>query len=127
MTSNIMMLNILILDLQKLQSLGFSEEDCVKALLANLGGVDNAALWLTKNATVQSEDTNTKALHISGFEIKAGGICFCLIDDCLDADVPLAELTFSSKLSVCDKTLKLSYMHTVMVYMSRGSQGKMGH
>lgn len=32
---------------------------------------------------------------ISGVEIKAESICICFIDDCMDCDVPLAELTFS--------------------------------
>lgn len=32
---------------------------------------------------------------ISGVEIKAESVCICFIDDCMDCDVPLAELTFS--------------------------------
>ena len=35
----------------------------------------------------------------SYLQVKAGSICFCLIDDCLDADVPLVELAFTSKSS----------------------------
>lgn len=29
--------------------------------------------------------------------MKAESVCICFIDDCLDCDIPLAELTFSSK------------------------------
>lgn len=32
---------------------------------------------------------------LSGVEVKADNVCICFIDDCLDCDVPLAELTFS--------------------------------
>lgn len=32
---------------------------------------------------------------ISGVQIKAESVCICFIDDCMDCDVPLAELTFS--------------------------------
>ncbi|XP_038307467.1 vacuolar protein sorting-associated protein 13D-like [Canis lupus familiaris] len=32
---------------------------------------------------------------ISGVEVKAESVCICFIDDCMDCDVPLAELTFS--------------------------------
>lgn len=35
------------------------------------------------------------APRISGVEIKAESVCICFIDDCMDCDVPLAELTFS--------------------------------
>lgn len=28
-------------------------------------------------------------------QLKADSICVCLIDDCLDVDVPLAEVTLS--------------------------------
>ncbi|XP_036356919.1 vacuolar protein sorting-associated protein 13D isoform X3 [Octopus sinensis] len=32
---------------------------------------------------------------LTGIEIKASSICICLIDDCKDADVPLAEISFN--------------------------------
>lgn len=38
---------------------------------------------------------------ISGVEIKAESICICFIDDCMDCDVPLAELTFSREYLFC--------------------------
>ena len=31
---------------------------------------------------------------ISGVEVRAEAVCICVIDDCLDADVPLVEMTF---------------------------------
>ena len=36
---------------------------------------------------------------ISGVEMKAESVCICFIDDCMDCDVPLAELTFSRECS----------------------------
>ena len=30
-------------------------------------------------------------------QVKADSLCICFIDDCRDADVPLAELNFASK------------------------------
>ncbi len=37
--------------------------------------------------------------------MKASSVCVCLIDDCRDADVPLAELTFTSKYMSPKETL----------------------
>ncbi|XP_069467009.1 intermembrane lipid transfer protein VPS13D [Ambystoma mexicanum] len=93
---------VLEVQLAKLQELGFSLEDCRKALLACRGQLNKAASWLFKNAepvksasqTSSSKDT-VPVRWISGVEVKAETICICIIDDCMDSDVPLAELTFS--------------------------------
>uniref|UniRef100_A0A8D0BUC4 Vacuolar protein sorting 13 homolog D n=1 Tax=Salvator merianae TaxID=96440 RepID=A0A8D0BUC4_SALMN len=96
---------VLELQLARLQELGFSMDDCRKALLVCQGQLKKAASWLFKNAeplkptpldSSSHDNQGSKALcMISGVEIKAESICICFIDDCMDCDVPLAELTFS--------------------------------
>lgn len=41
--------------------------------------------------------SSTHSAPLSGVEVKAESVCICFIDDCLDCDIPLAELTFSSQ------------------------------
>ncbi|XP_007491817.2 intermembrane lipid transfer protein VPS13D isoform X1 [Monodelphis domestica] len=96
---------LLELQLARLQELGFSMEDCRRALLVCQGQLKKAASWLFKNAEplksvslVSNSKDNQGTLPtqlISGVEIKAESVCICFIDDCMDCDVPLAELTFS--------------------------------
>uniref|UniRef100_A0A8C2EHE7 Vacuolar protein sorting 13 homolog D n=1 Tax=Cyprinus carpio TaxID=7962 RepID=A0A8C2EHE7_CYPCA len=97
-------LNYLILDgqLKRLQDLGFRREDCRRALIHCKGQLDQAATWLLENAESMSGRSRTdsdcsshSAPPLSGVEVKAESVCICFIDDCLDCDVPLAELTFS--------------------------------
>ncbi|XP_067328891.1 intermembrane lipid transfer protein VPS13D isoform X8 [Anolis sagrei] len=97
---------VLEVQLARLQELGFSLDDCRKALLDCQGQLKKAASWLFKNAEPLKRlppDPNahdslgpSSALRwVSGLDIKAESICICFIDDCMDCDVPLAELTFS--------------------------------
>ncbi|XP_072684414.1 intermembrane lipid transfer protein VPS13D isoform X9 [Canis lupus baileyi] len=96
---------VLELQLARLQELGFSMDDCRKALLVCQGQLKKAASWLFKNAeplkslslgTSGRESQGPMAARlISGVEVKAESVCICFIDDCMDCDVPLAELTFS--------------------------------
>ncbi|XP_031235268.1 vacuolar protein sorting-associated protein 13D isoform X5 [Mastomys coucha] len=96
---------VLELQLARLQELGFSMDDCRKALLVCQGQLKKAASWLFKNAEPLkslSLDSSSRdnpgampAARISGVEVKAESVCICFIDDCMDCDVPLAELTFS--------------------------------
>ncbi|XP_053546399.1 intermembrane lipid transfer protein VPS13D isoform X2 [Bombina bombina] len=93
---------VLEIQLAKLQELGFGLEDCRTALFNSQGQLNKAATWLFKNAEpLQPElrninKTGSLAVHwISGVELKAESICICFIDDCMDRDVPLAEITFS--------------------------------
>ncbi|XP_066494000.1 intermembrane lipid transfer protein VPS13D [Tiliqua scincoides] len=96
---------VLDVQLARLQELGFSIEDCRKALLVCQGQLKKAASWLFKNAeplkctpsdaSCRDSQGSTALRLISGIEIKAESICICFIDDCMDCDVPLAELTFS--------------------------------
>ncbi|KAL4666505.1 hypothetical protein H8959_005194, partial [Pygathrix nigripes] len=96
---------VLELQLARLQELGFSMDDCRKALLVCQGQLKKAASWLFKNAeplkslslasTSRDGPGAVASPLISGVEIKAESVCICFIDDCMDCDVPLAELTFS--------------------------------
>uniref|UniRef100_A0A286Y024 Vacuolar protein sorting 13 homolog D n=1 Tax=Cavia porcellus TaxID=10141 RepID=A0A286Y024_CAVPO len=96
---------VLELQLARLQELGFSMDDCRKALLVCQGQLKKAASWLFKNAEPlkslslaagsRESPGAVSAPRISGVEIRAESVCICFIDDCMDCDVPLAELTFS--------------------------------
>ncbi|NXO05389.1 VP13D protein, partial [Rhinopomastus cyanomelas] len=96
---------VLEVQLARLQELGFSMEDCRKALVICQGDLKKAASWLFKNAeplksiSLSSSRRDRQGIvpfqFISGVELKAESICICFIDDCMDCDVPLAELTFS--------------------------------
>ncbi|KAB1268544.1 Vacuolar protein sorting-associated protein 13D [Camelus dromedarius] len=96
---------VLELQLARLQELGFSMDDCRKALLVCQGQLKKAASWLFKNAeplrslspASSSRDSQgaAPAQWVSGVELRAESVCICFIDDCMDCDVPLAELTFS--------------------------------
>ncbi|KAI5095714.1 vacuolar protein sorting-associated protein 13D isoform X1, partial [Silurus meridionalis] len=95
--------------LARLQDLGFRREDCRQALIHCKGQLDQAATWLLENAvstsgrTCADSDSGSHSAHpLSGVEIKAESVCICFIDDCMDCDVPLAELTFS-RLSVLQR------------------------
>ncbi|KAG7472195.1 hypothetical protein MATL_G00106290 [Megalops atlanticus] len=90
--------------LSRLQDLGFRKEDCKRALVQCKGQLDQAATWLLENAEAMTSHSgggadSGSASHssppLSGVEVKAESVCICFIDDCLDCDVPLAELTFS--------------------------------
>ncbi|KAL2104176.1 hypothetical protein ACEWY4_001044 [Coilia grayii] len=88
--------------LMRLQDLGFRKEDCKRALIQCKGQLDQAATWLLENAEstmgrarAESDPSTHSAPPLSGIEVKAESVCICFIDDCLDCDVPLAEITFS--------------------------------
>lgn len=99
--------------IQLLQEMGFSTADCRRALCESEDDASLAALWLTKHATpVVTLPSSTATMgkggdHSSGhgrkkgegsfaitaMEMKASSVCLCLINDCGDADVPLAEIS----------------------------------
>lgn len=82
----------------KLSALGFSVEDCIKALELCKNVLDDSALWLTQNAEpIKSQPLHMEesALNIKAVVIRANCISICVIDDCKDADVPLLEVSFS--------------------------------
>ena len=87
--------------LDRLQGLGFSKTDCENALENSSGILEDAVDWLTQHAVPLtkrkgSDDSNESRFNISGVELRCGSIALCLIDDCLDADVPLVELSVLS-------------------------------
>ncbi|XP_031630682.1 vacuolar protein sorting-associated protein 13D isoform X2 [Contarinia nasturtii] len=82
----------------KLSALGFSVDDCIKALELCNNILDDSALWLTQHAEpvkMQSIHMQESALNIKAVVIRASCISICVIDDCKDADVPLLEVSFS--------------------------------
>lgn len=88
-------------DISKLCALGFSANDCGTALKHSNGRLDDAALWLTQNATpvqraADARTTKSNGLDIRTIETRASCIRLCLIDDCGDVDVPLAEFVLSN-------------------------------
>ena len=40
-----------------------------------------------------SDVSSASDAPIAGVEVRAEAVCVCVIDDCLDADVPLVEVT----------------------------------
>lgn len=91
----------------------------IKNVSCPLGQLDQAATWLLENVENMvghgqsggSLTSSSLATSLSGVEVKAESICICFIDDCLDCDIPLAELTFSSK--ACKQQLStLHWFHT---------------
>ncbi|XP_053173014.1 intermembrane lipid transfer protein VPS13D isoform X2 [Scomber japonicus] len=89
--------------LTHLQELGFKKDDCKRALIHCKGQLDQAATWLLENAeniaghprARSDSGSSSHSAPLSGVEVKAESVCICFIDDCLDCDIPLAELTFS--------------------------------
>jgi vacuolar protein sorting-associated protein 13D len=97
----------------QLMSLGFNRADCTTALNTCDGQLEEAALWLTQNASPArstspdgSEQPTgaaaSEAVFLSGtpvsfatLEFKSSAIALCIIDDCKDADIPLLELGLS--------------------------------
>ena len=60
----------------------------------------DSAMWLTQNATLRRHNSSESQgggeggdMPISALELRGSRMCLCIIDDCLDADVPLVEFT----------------------------------
>lgn len=78
---------------------------CKDRTIRPSGQLDQAATWLLENAeniaglprARTDSGSGSHSAPLSGVEVKAESVCICLIDDCVDCDIPLAELTFSSK------------------------------
>ncbi|EDO41450.1 predicted protein [Nematostella vectensis] len=80
---------------RRLMELGFEEVDCINALIATSGRLEASATWLLENATpiIPAKQGDGEGWQFAGFEVRAGTVCVCLIDDCGDTDVPLIELS----------------------------------
>lgn len=87
-------------DVETLQGMGFTREDCVRGLQHTGGKVDDAALWLTQNATAHNtaesgsleKEPAIGGVSLHAVELKVSNFCLCIIDDCMDVDVPLLEV-----------------------------------
>ncbi|XP_070561460.1 LOW QUALITY PROTEIN: intermembrane lipid transfer protein VPS13D-like [Ptychodera flava] len=92
-----------------LEDLGFAKNDCIRALETCNDRLDVAATWLLENAvplvrTIKlskkqddaEEGKGKSGFSLSGIEVRASSVCICLIDDCKDCDVPLAELSLNN-------------------------------
>ncbi|KAI8500255.1 Vacuolar protein sorting-associated protein 13D [Branchiostoma belcheri] len=87
---------------QKLQELGFAAEDCRQALQQSDNRLNVAAAWLLENAepvpqkrrrvSGDRQGGQEGGMRLSGIMVTANCACLCLIDDCKDSDVPLAEV-----------------------------------
>ncbi|XP_066907047.1 intermembrane lipid transfer protein Vps13D-like isoform X2 [Halyomorpha halys] len=79
--------------------------DCSKALVKCNGHLDDAALWLTQNAVPISYQNSPgyspnhqigeSIFSFNNMEIVMDHALLFIIDDCQDADVPLAEISLS--------------------------------
>ncbi|GFR72193.1 vacuolar protein sorting-associated protein 13D [Elysia marginata] len=77
----------------QLMELGFPEDDVRQALSVSRWHVDEAASWLTQNSKTTKGKTSTEDnFMLTALEVNADSIMLCLIDDCGDADIPLAEI-----------------------------------
>lgn len=91
--------------LDKLKALGFNIDDCSKALMNCNGHLDDAALWLTQNAVpisyqnspggISNHQFGESMFTFNNMEIVMDQALLFIIDDCQDADVPLAEISLS--------------------------------
>lgn len=98
--------------ISKLKGLGFRTPDCQKALNLCNKQLDDAALWLTQHAepnrsiTHHQQSIVINPLDINAVKLRANYISICVIDDCMDADVPLLELSLS-ELEVTQDTAEM--------------------
>ncbi|XP_033150667.1 vacuolar protein sorting-associated protein 13D isoform X2 [Drosophila busckii] len=75
-----------------LVAMGFDIKSCLDAMEVNNWKLNEAALWLSqqKHSTVQNS-----VLELKTVILDANVISLCVIDDCMDADVPLLEILLS--------------------------------
>lgn len=82
-------------DLEKvapLVAMGFELSDCLYAMQVNNWRINDAALWLSQ----QKQNTyRNPALEMKTAVVDASLISVFIIDDCMDADVPLLEVSLS--------------------------------
>ncbi|EDW41305.1 GM25370 [Drosophila sechellia] len=82
-------------DLEKvapLVAMGFEISDCLYAMQINNWRINDAAIWLSQ----QKQNTyRNPALEMKTAVVDASLISVFIIDDCMDADVPLLEVSLS--------------------------------
>ncbi|XP_037935876.1 vacuolar protein sorting-associated protein 13D [Teleopsis dalmanni] len=72
-------------------AMGFSPKDCLYAMEINKYELNDAALWLSQ----QRLHSENSVFDIHDLYLNANRISICIIDDCMDADVPLLEFSMS--------------------------------
>ncbi|KAH8405411.1 hypothetical protein KR222_011448 [Zaprionus bogoriensis] len=78
-----------------LLAMGFEITNCWYAMELNNWKLNEAALWLSQ----QKRNTNKNpALELKTAVLDANCISVCVIDDCMDADVPLLEVSLTKLL-----------------------------
>ncbi|EDW76798.1 uncharacterized protein Dwil_GK18894 [Drosophila willistoni] len=85
-------------DLEKiapLLAMGFEISDCWNAMKLNNWKINDAALWLSQQ---KLETKRNPALDLATAVVDANCISVFIIDDCMDADVPLLEISLSKVL-----------------------------
>lgn len=112
-------------DIEGLLEMGFAYQDCVHSLKECKGNLDEAAIWLTQNAAVKESSTDlgdwdlAKAhVNVCGVELKVSYLCLCIIDDCMDADVPLLEINLRE--TYISQELDLAYSGESKFFFSTG-------
>ncbi|XP_075164386.1 vacuolar protein sorting 13D [Haematobia irritans] len=83
-------------------AMGFQQNDCWLAMRINNNNLNEAALWLSQ----QKQKVPNSGVKITNVSFNANGVSICIIDDCLDADVPLLEVSLC-RLKI-DQSLDLS-------------------
>ncbi|KAH8368682.1 hypothetical protein KR084_004755 [Drosophila pseudotakahashii] len=109
-------------DLEKvapLVAMGFELSDCLYAMQVNNWRINDAALWLSQ----QKQNTSRNpALEMKTAVVDASLISVFIIDDCMDADVPLLEVSLSKFLmNFTFKTQDLNPKATNIRHYSSGN------
>ncbi|CAN7986722.1 unnamed protein product [Ixodes hexagonus] len=108
----------------RLREMGFTYEDCVRGLEECKGNVDEAAIWLTQNAAIDlladspEQNLTKRSVDVSAIELKVSYFCLCIIDDCMDADVPLLEINLRE--TYISQELASSYSGESKFFFSTG-------
>ncbi|EDV97387.1 GH14723 [Drosophila grimshawi] len=78
-----------------LLAMGFEITNCWYAMEQNNWKLNDAALWLSQQ---KRTTTRNPGLELKTAVLDANCISMCVIDDCMDADVPLLEISLSKVL-----------------------------
>ncbi|XP_051860655.1 intermembrane lipid transfer protein Vps13D isoform X1 [Drosophila albomicans] len=78
-----------------LLAMGFEITNCWYAMELNNWKLNDAALWLSQQ---KRNTTQNPALELKTAVLDANCISMCVIDDCMDADVPLLEISLTKML-----------------------------
>lgn len=78
-----------------LLAMGFEITSCWYAMELNNWKLNDAALWLSQQ---KRNTTQNPALELKTAILDANCISMCVIDDCMDADVPLLEISLTKVL-----------------------------